>query len=166
MRYAGIDECDLCNGNDIGMSLYVQGCDAHCKNCFNPETWDFSGGKQWTKKEEDDFLKAIGRIYIKRISFLGGEPMAFQNVEIVARLTSTIKERYPTKSIWLYSGLKLEELEKRNDIYSIEILKNIDYLVDGRYVDELNDKTLPFRGSKNQRILTKDENGCWYQIGF
>lgn len=166
MRYAGIDECDLCNGNDIGMSLYVQGCNAHCKNCFNPETWDFSGGKEWTKKEEDDFFEAIGRRYIKRVSFLGGEPMAIQNVEIVARLMETIKARFPKKSIWLYSGFKLDQLQSREDDYTVAILKNTDYLVDGRYVDKLNDKTLPFRGSKNQRILTKDDAGEWHEIMF
>lgn len=167
MRYAGIDKCDLCNGNDIGTSLYVQGCNAHCFNCFNPETWSFDGGMEWTEEIETQFIESINKGYIKRISFLGGEPLAEQNLQKISDLITTIKSKYPNKDIWVYTGYEYEDLI--NKIHSLEspipvikdgsatylfsILKKIDYLVDGRYVDRLRNPALPFRGSENQRII-------------
>lgn len=147
MKYADIDKCEMCNGNDIGTTLFVQGCPYHCRNCFNPETWDFNGGKEWTNEIEQSFLKSIDKSYIKRVSFLGGEPLANENAEQVLRLISIIKNLYPNKKIWVYSGNTFENLKMIHD------LSQIDYIVDGLYMDNLRDVTLAFRGSLNQRII-------------
>ena len=100
MRYAQIRNMDISNGENIGVSLFVQGCRFKCKNCFNKETWDFSGGKEWTKEIESKFFELIDRPYIKRISILGGEPLADENAEEVLNLIKEIKGRFPTKDIW------------------------------------------------------------------
>lgn len=164
MRYAGIDQCDLCNGKDIGMSLYVQGCNAHCENCFNPETWDFNGGEELTDEIENKFFQSASRPYIKRISFLGGEPLDPKNISKVADLIIKLKQMYPEKDVWVYTGLPFKILHDYlpSDLQvNIEyILNNIDYLVDGEYIDTLHDSTLAFRGSSNQTIWHKN-NGIW-----
>lgn len=147
MKYADIDKCEMCNGNDIGTTLFVQGCPYHCRNCFNPETWDFNGGKEWTEEIEQNFIKSIDKPYIKRVSFLGGEPLANENAAQVLRLISIIKRLYPDKKIWVYSGNIFENLKTTYD------LSQIDYIVDGLYMDNLRDVTLAFRGSLNQRII-------------
>lgn len=159
MRFADIDKCDLCNGLDIGMSLYVQGCNAHCENCFNPETWDFDGGKPWTEQEEREFFELASRPYIHRVTILGGEPLAPQNVSKVSQLAQKLKEKFPNKSLWIYSGYTYEAIEERCHAHTEEaaflrtIMATADYLVDGPYVDSLHDSTITFRGSANQRII-------------
>ena len=95
MRYAQIRSMDISNGEGVGVSLFVQGCDRHCFNCFNSETWDFNGGKEWTEEIKDKFMKIIDRPYIKRVSFLGGEPLAEQNLDDVLSLIKEIREKYP-----------------------------------------------------------------------
>lgn len=164
MRYAGIDKCDLCNGLDVGTSLYVQGCHAHCKNCFNPETWDFNGGKQWTMEIEEEFFSHISKPYIKRVTILGGEPLAEENANFVANIVEKIRELYPDKWIWVYTGMRFEDVvniaKYNDDVFYPEIYKNAirrvlsvaDYIVDGEYIDELHSSTIPFRGSTNQKI--------------
>ena len=106
MNYASIRELDISNGESVGVALFVQGCpfNPHCHNCFNPETWDFNGGKEWTKDVEKEFLNLIKRPYIKRISFLGGEPLAEQNLDDILNLVNEIRPSFPNKNIWLYSG--------------------------------------------------------------
>lgn len=144
MRYASIRNLDISNGANIGVALFVQGCDRnpHCKNCFNSETWDFNGGKEWTEKTKNKFMELIDRPYIKRISILGGEPLAEQNLDDVLSLIKEIREKYlisqnpnsenigksrvledenskeirisfPKKSIWLYTGYELSEIVKQ-----------------------------------------------------
>ncbi len=147
MKYADIDKCEMCNGNNIGATLFVQGCPYHCKNCFNPETWDFNGGKEWTNEVEQEFLEFVSKPYIKRVSFLGGEPLAKENADQVLRIISIIKNKYPNKKIWVYSGNYFENLKTMYD------LAQIDYIVDGLFMDNLKDITLAFRGSLNQRII-------------
>lgn len=141
MRYAQIRSMDISNGEGVGVSLFVQGCDKkpHCKNCFNSDTWDFSGGKEWTEETKDKFMRLINRPYIKRVSILGGEPLAEQNLDGVLDLIQTIREKYPIpqndnrenpyklrvsendnsdeirisfpkKTIWLYSGYSYSEI--------------------------------------------------------
>ena len=138
IRYASIRELDISNGEGVGAALFVQGCPFMCKNCFNPETWDFNGGKEWTEKTKKEFLELIDRPYIKRISILGGEPLAEPNLDGVLDLITTIREKYPIfeksdsenpyksrglevenpnktrlfsdKTIWLYSGYTWEEI--------------------------------------------------------
>lgn len=164
MRYAIIRSLDVSNGENIGISLFVQGCPFHCYNCFNPDTWDFNGGKEWTEETKEQFLKLLNRPYIKRVSILGGEPLAEQNLDGVLDLIKEIRLSYPEKTIWLYSGYTISEVVKQEqyekvsgipDIWSKrwEIIKNIDVLVDGQYIDEQRDITLAYRGSKNQKVV-------------
>lgn len=151
MRYAQIRSMDISNGENIGVALFVQGCHFHCKNCFNPETWDFNGGKEWTSKIEDEFFKLIDRPYIKRISILGGEPLCRQNCYTTWNLCKTIKQRFPNKKIWIYSGYTYEELLQSRE--QSKALLFADVLIDGCYIDTQRDITLKWRGSSNQRVI-------------
>lgn len=168
MKYASIRKLDISNGEGVGVSLFVQGCDFRCNNCFNTETWDFNNGYKWTQKTKEDFLKLIDRPYIKRVSILGGEPLADKNLDEVLKLVNEIRLSFPKKDIWLYTGYYWEEIfEPRftqqsqewldNYLKLCEIRKQIiskcDVLVDGRYVDSLRDITAKWRGSTNQRVI-------------
>ena len=169
MRYAQIRSMDISNGEGVGISLFVQGCDRHCFNCFNSETWDFNGGKEWTKETKNKFMKLIDRPYIKRVSFLGGECLAEQNLDEVLSLIKEIRISYPSKTIWLYTGYKMSEIVKQEQYERVsgipavwskrwEIISNVDVLVDGEYIDEQKDLTLKFRGSKNQRVINVQQS--------
>ena len=152
MRYADFYDCDLCNGTYVGISLFVQGCPLHCKNCFNPSTWSFSGGKEWTERVEDRFMTLLYRPYIKRVSFLGGEPMADGNYETVLNICKNIKNIFnEDKKIWIYSGFDWEYLIDNKEIR--KGLQYVDVLIDGRFIDEQKDLSLKFKGSSNQRII-------------
>ena len=165
MRYSSMRNLDISNGEGVGVSLFVQGCPFHCKNCFNSDTWDFNGGKEWTEKTKNKFMELIDRPYIKRISFLGGECLAEQNLDEVLNLTQQICISFPKKSIWLYTGYQWNKIMLpiptiTDDLHTIEItdkrkkiISNVDVLVDGEYIDEQKDLTLKFRGSKNQRVI-------------
>ena len=172
MRYSKIHKLDVSNGEDVGVALFVQGCHFHCKNCFNGETWDFNKGKEWTPDIKQKFINLIDRPYIKRISILGGEPLADENLIDIYLLINRIKERFlNSKKIWLYTGYTWSDIwcsdaALRDDYgldYSIahsirhenrqEIVSQCDVLVDGQYIDELKDISLKFRGSSNQRII-------------
>ena len=164
MRYAQIRSMDISNGEGVGVSLFVQGCDRHCFNCFNSETWDFNGGKEWTEETKNKFIELIDRPYINRISVLGGEPLAEQNLDEVLSLIKEISIAFPEKTIWLYTGYELSEIvkqeqyEKVSGIPSVwskrwKIISNVDVLVDGEYIDDQKDLTLKWRGSKNQRVI-------------
>lgn len=164
MRYAQIRSMDISNGEGVGVSLFVQGCPFHCKNCFNSETWDFSEGKEWTEKTKNKFMELIDRPYIKRVSFLGGECLAEQNLDEVLNLTQQIRISFPEKTIWLYTGYELSEIIKQEqyekvsgipDVWSKrwEIIKLCNIVVDGEYIDEQKDLTLKWRGSKNQHVI-------------
>lgn len=164
MRYAQIRSMDISNGEGVGVSLFVQGCPFHCKNCFNSNTWDFNGGKEWTEEIKDRFMKLIDRPYIKRVSFLGGECLAKQNLDEVLKLIKQIRISFPEKTIWLYTGYELSEIVKQEqhekvsgipDVWSKrwEIIKLCNIVVDGEYIDEQKDLTLKWRGSKNQHVI-------------
>lgn len=170
MRYAQIRSMDISNGEGVGVSLFVQGCPFHCKNCFNSDTWDFNGGKEWTEEIKDRFMKLIDRSYIKRVSFLGGECLAEQNLDEVLSLIKEIRISFPEKTIWLYTGFCWNDIMcsfaglqadyvilDKKDIEAWEkkkkIISNVDILVDGEYIDEQKDLSLRFRGSKNQRVI-------------
>lgn len=156
MRYASIRKMDISNGEGVRVSLFVQGCSFHCKNCFNQETWDFNGGKEFTQKEFDLLMNLCNNPYIRGCSLLGGEPLHPNNIETVTQITKTFKELYPQKDIWLWTGYTFEDYVKDK-----EITKYADVIVDGRFVDELKDLSLRFRGSSNQRIWRKNENNEW-----
>lgn len=163
MRYASIRSLDISNGEGVGVSLFVQGCPFHCKNCFNSETWDFNGGKEWTKETKNKFIELIDRPYIKRISFLGGECLAEQNLDEVLSLIKEIRSSFPEKTIWLYTGYSYSEIfrgqssclsqEGLNNFKRRKIIKLCDVLVDGEYIDEQKDLTLRWKGSKNQNVI-------------
>ena len=149
MRYAQIRDMDISNGVGIGVALFVQGCNRRCHNCFNPITWDFSGGYEWTEAVEKAFLEAVAKPFVRRVSVLGGEPLANENTEGVYKIIEKIKERYPNKSIWLYTGHTFEELNKEQR----EVALMCDVVVDGAYIEKLRDYTLKFRGRSNQRLI-------------
>ena len=149
MKYAQIREMDVTNGNGIGVALFTQGCPYHCKNCFNPETWDFDKGTDWTKETEDKIIELLKPEYITRLTILGGEPLIERNIEPLTALLKRVKGVYPNKQVWLYTGGNFEALE---GLYE-EIFQYIDILVDGRYIDDLRDYKLKWRGSSNQRII-------------
>lgn len=150
MRYNQIRECDIANGYGIGTALFVQGCHFHCKNCFNSETWDFNGGKEWDDEIKNKFLNISDKSYITRISILGGEPLAEENIDCVEELIKTIRDRFgDTKKIWLYTGYVIEGMDKHQK----NVISMCDIVVDGLFIDELKDYSLQFKGSKNQRII-------------
>lgn len=158
MNYAKIRKLDVTNGEGIGVSLFVQGCHFHCKNCFNKITWDFSGGNQFTKDILNKLVELLNNEYIERFSVLGGEPLAKENIYDVLCTISEIRKKVTNVTIWVYTGYTFEEVKKLK--YGNEILDNVDVIVDGKYVDELRDLTLAFRGSKNQNIWKKLD-GKW-----
>lgn len=164
MRYASIRSMDISNGAGLGIALFVQGCHFHCTNCFNQETWDFNGGKEWTQEIENDFVNLlVTNQHIDRVSILGGEPLCNENIIAICNLIKTIKLYFPKKKIWCYTGYTWEQIFNKYDsdaphyrIYDTfreDAIKMIDILVDGQYIDRLRDLTLAFRGSSNQRII-------------
>lgn len=164
MNFADIDKCECSNGLGVGVSLFVQGCHFHCKNCFNPETWDFDGGKEFTQETHKKILELIEPNYIQRFSVLGGEPLEKENLYELADLLMTMRLRKPSISIWLYSGYTYEDLFQRaqtNTTLSI-ILNQLNVLVDGQFQEDKKDLTYPFAGSTNQRIIdmraTREQN--------
>lgn len=158
MRYALIREMDVSNGVGVGISLFVQGCHFHCNGCFNPETWDFSGGKEWTPEIEEKFIAMANKPYIQRISILGGEPLADENVHDVMNLLLKLKRIYPNKQIWLYTGYTWESIQAtyRKDIERCKAVSCVDVLVDGQFQLDKQDtfnREIIFAGSTNQRII-------------
>lgn len=151
MRYALIREMDVTNGNNIGISIFVQGCNFHCKGCFNPETWDYDGGKLFTDKTFDKIIEISDKPYIKRLSVLGGEPLSDKNIIDMYSFLESYKKIFPNKEIWLYSGYKFEEIKSNSN--KNRILQYIDILIDGQFVEELKDLSLYYRGSSNQRVI-------------
>ena len=153
MRYNLIRKMDISNGPGVRVSIFMQGCPFHCKNCFNPETWDFEGGKEFTQETIDKVLELSNKNEVKGLSILGGEPMAPTNVEGTAKLAKAFKEKYPEKNVWVWSGYTFEK-----DLKDKEALKYVDVLVDGQYVDALHNPTLEWRGSSNQRVINVPES--------
>lgn len=159
MRYSLIREIDVSNGWGVGISLFVQGCHFHCKGCFNQDTWDFNGGKKWTPEIEKKFIELANKEYIKRISFLGGEPLAKENVETVLWLIETLKSNYPDKKIWLYTGHTWEQImnsQEKVDLIRQSVLNLVDVVVDGQFQlsnQDINNKTTMWAGSINQRVI-------------
>ncbi|HJC42910.1 MAG TPA: anaerobic ribonucleoside-triphosphate reductase activating protein [Candidatus Mediterraneibacter gallistercoris] len=157
MYYGEIKKCDIANGEGVRVSLFVSGCTHHCPGCFNQDTWDFDYGKVYTEETEQEILSALAPEYINGLSLLGGEPFEPQNQKVLVQLLKKVKEQYPQKNVWCYSGYLfdrelLSESRARCE-YTDEMLSMIDILVDGRFVEKLKDIRLVFRGSSNQRII-------------
>lgn len=157
MNYATIKKHDIANGIGVRVSLFVSGCTHHCKGCFNPETWDFKYGSEFTTETMEEIINALAPDYISGLSLLGGEPFEPANQAVLAPFLTRIKKLYPDKTIWCYSGYNFESdmlTGKLGDAsVTDEMLKNIDILVDGEFVEALKDISLRFKGSSNQRII-------------
>lgn len=157
MNYATIKPFDVADGPGVRVSLYVSGCRNRCKNCFNPETWDFNYGKPFTEEVENYIISALSPQYIKGFTLLGGDPFEPENQVTLAPFLEKIRSVYPDKSIWCYTGYDYEKdllTGKKGDPELVmRMLNSIDVLVDGRFVEELKDLNLRFRGSSNQRII-------------
>lgn len=158
MNYGTIKKCDVANGPGVRVSLFVSGCTHHCKGCFNPETWDFGYGKEFSSETEDEILKLMSPDYIKGFSILGGEPFEPQNQPAITKLLRKVKHSFPEKTVWCYSGYMIDgdimnpESRIRTE-YTDEMLGYIDVLVDGEFIEERKNLNLKFRGSENQRLI-------------
>lgn len=162
MNYGSLRGTDIANGEGVRVTLFVSGCTHHCKNCFNPETWDFCYGKPFTKEVEDEVIKLLEPDYIQGLTLLGGEPMEPKNQEALLPLVKRVREVYGNKkNIWCYTGYTLDRdllgESRAKCEHTRELLENLDVLVDGPFVEDLKNLTLKFRGSSNQRIINVPE---------
>ena len=165
MNYLGIDKSSISNGPGVRVVLWVAGCKIHCKGCQNPESWDFCAGKLFDETAKQELFEALNKPYIRGISISGGHPLENNNVEDVYLLVKEIKEKFPTKDIWLYTGYTWEsifptvclDMFNVNNMYRKTVVEMCDILVDGSYIEEQRDITLKFRGSKNQRLIDVKE---------
>lgn len=162
MNYGQIYYADIANGPGMRTDLFVSGCTHHCKNCFNEMTWDFGYGEPYTKEIEDKIIASLQPSYIAGLTILGGEPMEAANQPAVRGLVERVRREVPHANIWIYSGYTWEELtdpvnKRCHTENTLPILQNIDILVDGRFVEELKNLRLNYRGSSNQRIISVPE---------
>ncbi len=159
MHYATIKWTDIANGEGVRISLFVSGCTHHCKNCFNQVAWDFHYGSAFDEEIQEKILKELKSDYLAGISLLGGEPLEPQNQEALYPFIKKVKQQFPEKTIWCYTGFVLDEMsgdlveKHKNTQYTKALLSMFDVLVDGPYVEELKDIRLKFRGSSNQRVI-------------
>ena len=165
MNYAEIKYYDIANGLGVRTSLFVSGCTHRCPGCFNAVAWDFHYGKEFTQETMEEILKSCEPGYIRGLSLLGGEPMEPANQEGLLPLVKAFKERFPQKDIWCYTGYTYETdllapEGKARCAVTNDLLSCIDILVDGKFIQEEADITLKFRGSRNQRVLQIQKDGC------
>lgn len=165
MNYGEIKKTDIANGPGVRVSLFVSGCTHHCKGCFNPETWNFEYGKPFTKMVEDELLDALAPAHISGLTLLGGEPMEPSNQQALVPFLRRVKDRFPYKTIWCYTGYRLEadllgtcedesgRSGRARCEVTDEFLSYLDVLVDGEFILDKKDIRLKFRGSSNQRIM-------------
>lgn len=156
MNYAAIKNCDIANGPGVRVSLFVSGCTHHCKGCFNAVAWDFDYGEPFTQEVMDSILTMLAPAYIQGLTLLGGEPFEPKNQPAVLELLHQVREKYPEKSVWCYSGFLYEDIlsgKVGDHSVALEFLQQLDVLVDGKFVEEKKNLSLRFRGSENQRII-------------
>lgn len=157
MHYGTIKNCDIANGTGVRVTLFVSGCRNKCKNCFQPQTWNFNYGEPFTKETEDYILKLLEPNYITGLTVLGGEPFEPENQRELLPFLKRVKSEYPNKTVWCFSGFTFEEMHTVGNRscteVTCELLSYIDVLVDGRFIEEQKDISLKFRGSRNQRII-------------
>lgn len=156
MRYGAIKKRDIANGIGVRVVLFVSGCTHHCKGCFQPETWNFEYGQDYTQTTEDELIEALRPNFIDGLTLLGGEPFEPQNQEVLIRLLRRIRKELPTKTVWAFSGYTFEELTGESRAHcnvTDEMLSMVDVLVDGEFVEEKRNISLQFRGSENQRLI-------------
>ena len=168
MRYAKIRQSDISNGKGVRVSLFTQGCFHRCKGCFNPETWDFHGGKAWTEDTNKKIIELLDKDYISGLSILGGDPLCYYESDIynktsrdfLKELLIEVKTKFPNKDIWLWTGYNFEDIFATDiaydDSFTIntnELLKYIDVLIDGKFIEEKKIINGKYYGSSNQRII-------------
>jgi anaerobic ribonucleoside-triphosphate reductase activating protein len=149
MNYAALKKYDIANGTGVRVSLFVSGCRHRCKGCFNSEAWDFGYGNTFDDNVMNEILDALDKEYIEGFSVLGGEPFEPENKDTVQKILAAVRERFPNKTIWCYSGFTFETLKET----SLPVLQMADVLVDGKFVEEKRNLRLKFRGSENQRLI-------------
>lgn len=155
MYYSEIKNCDVANGIGCRVTIFVSGCRNHCKNCFQPETWNFCYGQPFTIETEDKIIEMLKPSYISGLTLLGGEPMEPENQIALLPFVRRVRELYPEKNIWCYTGYTLETIKQTEA--TEELISLLDIIVDGPFVEELKDPGLWFRGSSNQRIINVKE---------
>ena len=148
MRYNLVRKMDISNGPGVRVSVFMQGCEFHCKNCFNAETWDFKGGEEFTDETIEAIINLCKQEHITGLSILGGEPMHPVNIDGTTELARVFKEECPEKNLWIWTGYLFDK-----DLKGKEVLNYADVIVDGQYVDDLHDPTLKWKGSSNQRVI-------------
>lgn len=159
MRYAGIIRNDISAGEGVCVTFFLQGCDLHCPGCHNQQTWDFDGGYEFTQETLDNIISALSANGVQRnFCIMGGEPLHGNNLFLTNLVITEVKKHYPDIKIYLWTGYKYEQLIDKQEKLLQNILKNINVLVDGPFILEQRDITLPMRGSKNQRVIVLKEN--------
>lgn len=157
MYYGEIKTNDIANGEGVRTSLFVSGCTRHCKNCFNKQTWDFNFGNPFTAETEEFIFNSIAPAWVQGLTVLGGEPMELENQKGLLPFLKRYKEKFPNKDLWVFTGFELDkDLVKggaRYGEHTDELLSLIDVLIDGRFIEELHNVSLQFRGSSNQRVI-------------
>jgi anaerobic ribonucleoside-triphosphate reductase activating protein len=168
MNYATIKECDVANGPGVRVSLFVSGCNHHCKGCFNEIAWDFGYGNEFNQDVIDRILKDLDHDYIEGLSLLGGEPLEYRNQKGLLPLVKQVKEKFPNKTIWCYTGFDFEKdvIGKmyNNCEETRELMSDIDVIVDGKFEIDKKNPSLQFRGSENQRLIDVKQSMAQKQI--
>ena len=158
MHYGELKKCDIANGAGVRVTLFVSGCTNHCPDCFQPQTWDFCYGREFTDVTKAEIFAELDKPFVNGLTVLGGEPFEPRNQRDLLPLLREVREKYPQKDIWCFTGFRLEDELLRDGSYprcevTDALLACIDILVDGRFVKELKDISLQFRGSRNQRVI-------------
>ena len=147
MQYHNITKDDMLNGDGLRVVLWVAGCAHKCKGCHNPVTWDPEGGLEFDQAARDEIYTELDKDYVSGITFSGGDPLHPANVHCITEFAASIRQAYPDKTIWLYTGYEW------NEVRYLDIVRYVDVLVDGKFVEELKDNTLHWKGSANQRVI-------------
>ena len=157
MHYGELKKCDIANGIGVRVTLFVSGCTNHCPDCFQPQTWDFDYGKEFTEDTKAEIFSELDKPFVNGLTVLGGEPFEPENQRVLVPFVRRVRETYPQKTVWAFSGFTLEELRTEGSHprceATDELLSMLDVLVDGRFVEALKDISLRFRGSSNQRLI-------------
>ena len=158
MYYGELKKCDIANGTGVRVTLFVSGCTNHCEDCFQPQTWDFDYGKPFTGETKAEIFAELDKPFVNGLTVLGGEPFEPRNQRELLPLLREVKEKYPGKTVWCFTGFRLDDELLKDGSYprceaTDEMLSYIDILVDGRFMKELKDISLQFRGSRNQRVI-------------
>ena len=161
MHYGELKKCDIANGIGVRVTLFVSGCTNHCPDCFQPQTWDFDYGRVFTDETKAEIFAELDKSFVNGLTVLGGEPFEPRNQRELLPLLREIREKYPQKTVWCFTGFRLEDELLRSGSYprcevTDAMLACINVLVDGRFVRELKDISLQFRGSRNQRVIDMD----------